>query len=71
MYPSEWQSFIQAIKERRLPRGCNLRAVQMQLYQYYKSRAISTAQWTEFETSIHRIEPTLPWRLKSASEMRA
>jgi hypothetical protein len=58
------------IKERRLPRGCDLRAVQAQLYQYYKSRSITTAQWAEFEVDIHRIEPSLPWRLKSATELR-
>ena len=69
MYPSEWQQFMLLVKERRLPPGCCLRAVQVQLYQYYKSRLITTSQWAEFEAGIHRIEPSLPWRLKSAAEI--
>lgn len=70
MYPGEWQKFMLLIKERKLPGSCDLRAVQAQLYQYYKSRSITTAQWAEFEAGIHRIEPSLPWRLKSATELR-
>ena len=70
MYLSEWQNFMLLIKERKLPGSCDLRAVQAQLYQYYKSRSITTAQWAEFEAGIHRIEPSLPWRLKSATELR-
>ncbi len=52
MYPSEWQSFMLMVKERKLPKGCNLHAVQAQLYQYYKSRSITTAQWAEFEAGM-------------------
>ena len=70
MYPGEWEKFMLLIKERKLPGSCDLRAVQAQLYQYYKSRSITTAQWAEFEAGIHRIEPSLPWRLKSATELR-
>ena len=70
MYLSEWQNFMLLIKEKKLPSSCNLHAVQAQLYQYYKSRSITTAQWAEFEAGIHRIEPSLPWRLKSANEIR-
>jgi hypothetical protein len=69
MYPSEWQNFMLLVKEQKLPRGSNLRAVQAQLYQYYKARRISTAQWAEFEANIHRLDPTLPWRLKCAAEI--
>jgi hypothetical protein len=70
VYSGEWQNFMQLVKSGKLPRGCNLQAVQAQLYQYYKSRCITTAQWAEFEADIHRLQPNLPWRLKSASEMR-
>jgi hypothetical protein len=70
VYSTEWQSFMLLIKERKLPRGCNLHAVQAQLYQYYKTRSITTDQWAEFETGIHRLDPSLPWRLKSATEIR-
>ena len=70
MHRKEWENFMLLIRERKLPRGCNLQAVQVQLYQYYKARGITTAQWTEFEAGIHRIEPSLPWRLKSANEIR-
>ena len=70
MHSSEWHNFMLLIKERKLPRGCDLRAVQTQLYQYYKARCITTAQWAEFEAGIHRLEPSLPWRLKSAAEIR-
>lgn len=69
MYSSEWQNFMLLVKERKLPRGCNLHAVQAQLYQYYKAHSITTAQWAEFETDIHRLEPGLPWRLKLATEI--
>ena len=69
VYSDEWQNFMLLVKERRLPRGCNLRAVQVQMYQYYKAHCITTAQWAEFEADIHRLEPSLPWRLKSATEI--
>lgn len=70
MYSGEWDNFLLLIKTGKLPKGCNLLAVQAQLYQYYKARCITTAQWAEFEAHIHRLEPSLPWRLKSAAEMR-
>jgi hypothetical protein len=69
MHSSEWQNFMLLVKEGNLPKGCDLRAVQAQMYQYYKSRSITTAQWAEFEADIHRLEPSLPWRLKAASEI--
>ncbi len=70
MQLAEWENFLQLVKSGKLPKGCSLEAVQAQLYQYYKARCITTAQWTEFETHIHRLEPGLPWRSKIATEMR-
>ena len=60
MRTAEWQSFIVAMQERKLPKSCNLRTVQTQLYRLYTERAITKAQWMEFETDLHELEPALP-----------
>ena len=69
MYPVEWQNFMAAVKQGKLPKTCDLKAVQTQLYKFYKARCITTAQWAEFEADVHRLDPNLPWRLKSATEL--
>lgn len=61
MCVAEWDSFVVAMQERKLPKISSLGTVQSQLHQLYKERTISREQWTEFEFDLHRLEPALPW----------
>jgi hypothetical protein len=61
MRVAEWQSFVDAIQERKLPKICSLRTVQTQLYRLYKEQTITQAQWCEFQADLHQLEPALPW----------
>jgi hypothetical protein len=61
MCTAEWQSFIKAVRERRLDLNCNLVTVQNQLYRLYKEHTITEAQWSEFQSDLHQLEPALPW----------
>jgi len=61
MRVAEWQSFVAAIQERKLPKICSLRTVQAQLYLLYTERTISQTQWSEFQADLHQLEPALPW----------
>jgi hypothetical protein len=61
MCVAEWQTFIVAVRDRKLPKTCSLNAVQTQLYRMYKERAITAAQWSEFQADLHKLEPALPW----------
>jgi hypothetical protein len=61
MRVAEWQSFVVAIQERKLPKIGSLSTVQAQLYRLYKERTITPAQWSEFQADLHQLEPALPW----------
>jgi hypothetical protein len=61
MRVAEWQSFIVAIEERKLPKICSLSTVQSQLYRLYQEHTITKAQWSEFQADLHQLEPALPW----------
>jgi hypothetical protein len=61
MCVAEWDSFVVAMQERKLPKISSLGTIQSQLHQLYKERTISREQWTEFEFDLHRLEPALPW----------
>ncbi|WP_263352618.1 hypothetical protein [Acidicapsa acidisoli] len=61
MCVAEWHSFVLAFKERRLLRNCSLVTVQKQLYRLYQEKTITQAQWSEFESDLHQLEPALPW----------
>ena len=61
MYPSEWESFLFALKRMELPKSCSLRTVQTQLHRIYLTKKISATQWAEFEAVVHQMDPALPW----------
>jgi len=61
MCVAEWQTFVIAVRERKLPKACSLSAVQTQLYRLYKERTITPAEWSEFQADLHQLEPALPW----------
>ncbi len=61
MVPSEWETFLFALKHMQLPKSCSLRSVQAQLRRIYESNRISDAQWAEFEAVVHQLDPALPW----------
>ena len=61
MRVAEWQTFVVAIQERKLPKISSLSTVQTQLYRLYKERTITQTQWSEFQADLHQLEPALPW----------
>jgi hypothetical protein len=61
MRVAEWQTFVVAIRERKLPKISSLSTVQAQLYRLYKDHTITHAQWSEFQADLHQLEPALPW----------
>ena len=52
---------MQLFEERLLPSGCCLHVIQVQLRDCFRKRRITRAQWAEFETQVHRLDPGLPW----------
>jgi hypothetical protein len=61
MRVAEWQTFVVAVRERKLPKITSLSTVQTQLYRLYKERTITQAQWSEFQADLHQLESALPW----------
>ena len=61
MCVAEWDSFVVAIQERKLPKIASLSTVQSQLHRLYKERTITQDQWLEFQSDMHELEPALPW----------
>ena len=61
MCVAEWDSFVVAMQERKLPKICSLGTVQAQLHRLYREHTITKAQWLEFESDLHQLEPALPW----------
>ena len=61
MNSGEWRKTMQLFEERLLPSGCCLHVIQVQLRDCFRKRRITRAQWAEFETQVHRLDPGLPW----------
>ncbi len=61
MCPSEWESFLSALKRMDLPKSCSLRSLQVQLHRIYETNWITASQWAEFEAVVHQLDPALPW----------
>jgi hypothetical protein len=57
----EWQSFVTAVQERKLPKIRGLSTVQTQLYLLYREHTITHAEWSEYQADLHQLEPALPW----------